>query len=324
MDVLFKRYFWAVWLVFLGLAALFAARTANMFVAARLEPAPDLGLGAASHGAWVPPPTVARVDVAKLGHLFGLEPPPPAANANADQNGQAKTPEDTTVCYTCAPVKTNLRLQLLATMLANESRWSMALITDLDKQATDYYFVHDRIKNATVYAIQRDPERVIIVNDDTHRLEYIDVVPGAGGMNANVGNLGTSYLPPPPQYGGQEVASNSGLEGVTRVNGNDYRITRERLNATLGNLNEVATQARIVPSFRNGVANGFKLFSIRPGSIYSAIGIQNGDVISRINGFDINSPDKALEIYQRLKDAQNVDLEVDRRGQTIKYHYSIQ
>ena len=79
-----------------------------------------------------------------------------------------------------------------------------------------------------------------------------------------------------------------------------------------------------MPSFKNGVANGFKLFSIRPGSIYSAIGIQNGDVITRINGFDINSPDKALEIYSRLKDAQNVDLQVDRRGQSMSYHYSIQ
>ena len=41
-------------------------------------------------------------------------------------------------------------------------------------------------------------------------------------------------------------------------------------------MNQIATQARIVPSFKNGVANGFKLFSIQPGSLYSAIGVENG------------------------------------------------
>lgn len=320
MELLFRRHFWAVWLVFLALSSTLVARTANSFVASALSPAPDLGLAGPPRGAWVPPPVPAQVDETKFGHLFGIDPPPPPADplAAAAQNA----PKDTRVCYTCAPVKSNLRLQLLATMVANEEKWSMALITDLDKQSTSYYFIGDPVKNAVVYDIQREPQRVVIVNNDTHRLEYIDSVPGSGAANVGIASLGTSPLPYNPMVG-NAYASNAPLSGVTHLGGTSYDITRGRLNATLGNLNQVATQARIVPSFQNGVANGFKLFSIQPGSIYSAIGIENGDVITRINGYDINSPDKALEIYQRLKDAQNVDLQVDRHGETLTYHYSI-
>ena len=76
--------------------------------------------------------------------------------------------------------------------------------------------------------------------------------------------------------------------------------------------------------FKNGVANGFKLFSIVPDSLYSKIGIQNGDVIRRINGYEMNSPDKALEIYQKLRDANRIEVEVERRGDTVRKSYSIE
>ena len=91
----------------------------------------------------------------------------------------------------------------------------------------------------------------------------------------------------------------------------------------MGNLSEVATKARIVPSFKNGKPNGFKLFSIKPGSIYSKIGLRNGDVIQSINGYEMNSPDKALEIYQKLKDSTSITVDIQRRGRAMTMNYGI-
>ena len=104
---------------------------------------------------------------------------------------------------------------------------------------------------------------------------------------------------------------------------NRYAVKKSFIDSTLSNLNAVATQARIVPSFKNGVANGFKLFSIQPGSLYSAIGVQNGDVIQRINGYEINSPDKALEVYQKLREAPQITIEGKRNGQPFRYEYKV-
>ena len=69
-----------------------------------------------------------------------------------------------------------------------------------------------------------------------------------------------------------------------------------------------------MPSFKNGAANGFKLFSIQPNSLYASIGIENGDVIQRVNGYEINSPEKALELYQKLRESRHVTIELERGG----------
>lgn len=320
MNLFFKRYFWAVWLVFLATAAWLVAGSANTWVAGLIEP--PLALEAPAPKRAAPPPSV-MVNALNFGRLFGIEPPPPPPVDTPEEVVE----EDSAICWTCAPVKTNLRLQLLATMVSSRKEWSLALISDLDKQETEYFVVGDRIKNARVHDVIREPQRVIIVNDDTHRLEYIDAVPGAGGGNMSaVAGLPNLNKPAAANDsdGGGDADDNDPALAVRQIDDNNYVIPQGRLDKTLADLNKVATQARIVPSFKNGVANGFKLFSIRPGSIYSAIGVQNGDVITRINGYDINSPDKALEVYGRLKDARNVEIDLERRGQVIKKRYAIE
>ena len=110
-----------------------------------------------------------------------------------------------------------------------------------------------------------------------------------------------------------QAPPNAGLGNGIRATGeNDYEIPRTEIDRTLANLNDVAMQARIVPAFKDGQAQGFKLFSIRPDSIYSKIGVQNGDVIKRINGFELNSPEKALEVYTKLKEASRIEIDIER------------
>ena len=63
--------------------------------------------------------------------------------------------------------------------------------------------------------------------------------------------------------------------------------------------------------------------SIQPGSLYASIGVENGDVIQRVNGYEINSPEKALELYQKLRESQHVTIELERGGQAIRKEYNI-
>lgn len=118
-------------------------------------------------------------------------------------------------------------------------------------------------------------------------------------------------------------ASESDGDEVQKTGDNEYLVSKDYIDDTMGNLSKVATQARIVPSFKNGKANGFKLFSIKPNSIYQKIGLQNGDVIQKINGYTIDSPDKALEIYSKLKTSRDVNIELLRRGRATSKNYNI-
>src|SRR5262249_7855987 len=162
---------------------------------------------------------------------------------------------------------TSLRVKLLGTLLAGRPQWSLASILDTGTNRAQTYMVGDKLEGAEVLEIER--ERVIIFNN--HRREFIDGDAGAGAAVA--------YNPPPrPATAADQHPSVLGT-GIRALSENEYEVPRTEIDKTLSNLNDVAMQARIVPAFKDGQAQGFKLFSIRPDSIYTKIGIQNGDVI---------------------------------------------
>ena len=112
-------------------------------------------------------------------------------------------------------------------------------------------------------------------------------------------------------------------KGIKKVGGNSYEVEQSEIDGALANLSKLATQARVVPAFEGGESIGFKLFSIRPNSLYAKIGLKNGDIVTRINGYEINSPDKALEIYQKLKDSKQINVDLKRRGKATTLDYAI-
>jgi len=160
-------------------------------------------------------------------------------------------------------------------------------------------------------------DRAYLLNVELNRYEYIalDEPPGSGKIAAA----------PTPKIEAQPVKDEGGdpAAGITKVSDTKYEVTQAAVNDALGNLSSLATQARIVPAFEGGQAVGFKLFSIRPGSLYSKIGVQNGDIIQKVNGYEITSPDKALEVYQKLRDGKAFSVDIKRRGKPMTMEYSI-
>jgi general secretion pathway protein C len=102
-----------------------------------------------------------------------------------------------------------------------------------------------------------------------------------------------------------------------------YEVQRSTLNSVLGNLALLSRSARIVPEVRAGRPAGSRLFAVRPDGPFAKIGLQNGDVIASINGLEMTSPEKALELYAKLKSANHLDLGLERNGQKISSDYTI-
>lgn len=304
MELLFRKYFWTVNLLFILLAALLVARTVNQFTAVLIAPGANAG-EARTTARPRAPELPANLDLERLAKLVGMPLPAPAPDV--------MEPEQQLADLNAEPVKSGLRLKLLGTLVAGDPEWSFASIQDMNTLKSTTYMVNDPIQGATVLEIERS--RVIILNNG--RKEFIDAT-GGDGVGAPVAMapvVPTTTNTAPPQ-------GNLG-EGVRPTGENTYEVDRGEVDKTLSNLNQVAMQARIVPAFKDGVAQGFKLFSIRPNSIYSKIGVQNGDVIKRINGLDLNSPEKALEVYTKLKDSSRIDLELERNGTTLRKTYNI-
>ncbi len=108
---------------------------------------------------------------------------------------------------------------------------------------------------------------------------------------------------------------------VRSVGPNAYVVSRDELTKATSNLASLSSQARLVPARRE---NGFKIFSIKPNSLYKKIGLENGDIIQRINGIDLTSPDKALEAYQRLRNVNKISIDIVRRGKKESMEYTIE
>jgi len=150
------------------------------------------------------------------------------------------------------------------------------------------------------------------------------VLDGAGGKAFTISETAEAAAAATQTASSRSGSSCPPLEGISQVDQTSWIIKRAATESWFANLNCFATQARIVPSFSDGKANGFKLFSIRPESLYAKLGIHNGDVIVSINGAELTSPEKALEIYTRLRNASVIDLQLTRRGQPLKHTYRLE
>lgn len=307
MDVLLKKYFWVINLVVIGICATFAGRAAAHFLeGAYLTGSDDASKYQAPRRA--PPQIAAKVhgkenDAIIHRDIFcsgctPVEPKPP-------QPGDGPQSAD---------VKTTLPLELVSTMVCpSDEPWSMAVIRDLSTKEKDPGMYNRGSKIGTTEALVHRvlTKRVYIKN--AGRLEYLEL---EGAASAQV----ASVQPPPMQP--TDPADIDVGKSIT-CSGNTCNIERKLVETVLSNTAALATAARFVPSIKDGKPNGFKLYAIRPNSIFGKIGLQNGDTIKAINGLDMSSPDKALEIYTKLRYASHLSVSVERRGENTTLDYSI-
>ncbi len=340
VESFFKRRFYVVHLLLLAVAAVLCARTttavAGHFVAERIKEK----AGANKPHARVPPPRVGPArDFNRVSeeNIFDGKREVVATQAVAPVDTGSE--HDANECEG-APA-TTLRLRLVGTVVFSEQESSVASIVDESQGSraeASMYSINDCDDDAAAAVDDEDPdaklaakpapcsrvgdsavlkriepETVCIWNDSEHRMESLDIAAKA----APRAPLARASRAPPRRRDDNLGAS------IHKTGDNSYEVGQSEVDKALNNLAQLSTQARIVPAFEGGKTVGFKLFSIRPGSLYSKVGLQNGDVITRINGYEMTSPEKGLEIYTKLKDSKAVTVDLKRRGKPLSLDYNI-
>jgi general secretion pathway protein C len=305
VETLLRKYLWAVDLAVVALCATFLGMSASGAVESKLA------------SMAVPP----RIAPAK--------PPKPDSKPAFNKDPTALLKRNM-FCSTCPPIfeeaaidtglvveqetKTALPLAVLAIMFApppNGIKWSIAVMRDTEAKIMGAYPVGGKIHGATVTGILET--RVYL--DNAGKPEYIDLFEAPA---------------PPPQAVAAAAApdKNDALamdlaNGIKKLSENKYELQRNTLESVLGNINLLSRSARIVPEMKDGKAAGFRLFAVRPDGPFAMIGMQNGDIISSINGLEITSPEKALEVYAKLKSASHLSLGMERNSQKVTKEYNI-
>jgi general secretion pathway protein C len=83
------------------------------------------------------------------------------------------------------------------------------------------------------------------------------------------------------------------------------------------------TRLRVVPELQNGSVIGIRLFGVRKNGLLDLLGIENGDRIDKVNGFEVGTPERALQAYARLRTETHLRVELVRRGRPMTIDYYV-
>ncbi|WP_320171799.1 type II secretory pathway component PulC-like protein [Maridesulfovibrio sp.] len=123
------------------------------------------------------------------------------------------------------------------------------------------------------------------------------------------------------KYGREEkkVVMWDQVQGLKLVRGKTNKIVVERAqaNEVLEDPNAFLKQALFKPNSKNGKTQGFRVTNIRTNSLLKKLGLENGDVLMRVNGEMITGPTKLLQVYGSLAGASAIYIDVERKGQML-------
>jgi general secretion pathway protein C len=129
--------------------------------------------------------------------------------------------------------------------------------------------------------------------------------------------------PEPPKTSGAPALPADIASKIQKVSDTEFNIDRSVVDKILENQAELMKSARIVPEQKDGKVVGVRMFGIRPDTLLGTLGLQNGDRLETLNGFNMASPEKALEAYARLRTASNLNVKVNRRGAPVSIDFHI-
>ncbi|MBI5101780.1 MAG: hypothetical protein HZB33_08115 [Nitrospirae bacterium] len=108
-----------------------------------------------------------------------------------------------------------------------------------------------------------------------------------------------------------------------RIGESTYQIDQQRVQQAIEKPDQILTDARFVPNIIDGRQQGFVLREVKAGGIYSSLGLQNGDVLLKVNDFSITNPETALQAFTALRGIDRAQLDVIRNGAKMTMTYQI-
>jgi general secretion pathway protein C len=321
-DKLLKRHFWAVILALVAIAAFLDAQGIVHVV--------SVGMGADAKQL-AAPPLMARVPVANASARSHATDAQPILERNpfdsvtgalreipSAETESAPPPPDLSDPYS-APICDGVKVLIIAA--SADPEWSFAALeTTQDKSKSVLRRRGGDVGGKTVKFVGWD--RVWMTSGSQLCQSQMFKPPA-------LTSAAVAAAPPPPQEAPLAAAGGAGgvdpsiKNGIQKIGATEYNVDRGVVDKILENQAELMRQARIVPVQENGKIVGISLFGVRPDTLLGTLGMENGDRLEKINGFDMTSPEKALEAYARLRTADHLTVSVNRRGQDMNLDYNI-
>jgi len=127
--------------------------------------------------------------------------------------------------------------------------------------------------------------------------------------------------PPRSSSPSSTTTSSENYSGIKQVGETSWVIPGEIAEQARDNFAELLKQARMEPHIVEGKTDGFVVRMIRPRSLLDQLGLRRGDVVVAINDVQLDSPEKALQIFQQLREARDIKVDLVRNDQSLTLEY---
>ncbi len=314
-----KRYDWILHLFTLTLCSYFLAQAGATYVGGLLESLPAGGQGGSA--------LLSKEGEGEAKKGTSLEDYQVIASRNIFNSSETAAPETTEGDMSAEQlgelgpaVKTSLEIKVLSTLAIGEGtdrRSSVVISGGKNTKGASVYFPGDAESfEPNVRLTKVAKGRIEFVNRS--RLEYAEIEdlskksiflsPEEVFGNAPV--LGAGETPKEETPGGA-VAEKSHIT-----------VDQKELDESMQHLDQLMTEIRIVPNFKDGRPAGMKVLSVKPGSVIGKLGIQRGDILEKVNGQELDIK-RGMELFTQMKDVKNFSLEISRRGKNQTFEYDI-
>lgn len=325
-DALFKKYFTLVVLALVALVAYFQASGTMALLGASLTET-----AATEVVATAPKPSAPRPERKTAEPLIKRNPfdsvtgPLDAKPAPAMPTPE---PEPRVVDPLRCPVCSDVKVQIVTE--SDDPEWSFAALQGNGDPMPQLRRVGDSVGNRQVAYIGFNPMEaspavwLTAGNDLCQALLFAKQPEVSTQPTAAAAPQAEPAAPAeaPPAKGAKPVPDDI-KNKIQKVSDNEFNVDRSVVDRILADQAELMRSARIVPEKKDGKVVGIRLFGIRQDTLLGTLGLQNGDRLETINGFDMASPEKALEAYARLRTANNLNVKINRRGQSQSIDYRI-
>jgi general secretion pathway protein C len=322
IDKLLRRHFWAVVLTLIAIAAFLGAQGMTQIVGVSLAVTEKQLAAVPLSGRLPPPPASASPHATNAEPIVARNPfdsvtgPLNAAPVSLPDEAASATAPDLSDPLN-APDCDGIRIIVIAA--SADPDWSFAAFESQAEQGKTYLRRRGGdVAGKTVAYVGWD--RVWMTSGNQLCQTRMFKPPSLASATA-----APSAPPPPPpaQSGGASGVSADIKNGIQKMSDTEFKVDRGVVDKILENQAELMRQARIVPEQENGKVVGIRLFGVRPDTLLGVLGMENGDRLEKINGFDMTSPESALEAYARLRTADHLTVSVNRRGQATNLDYNI-
>lgn len=304
-----RALFWGVDILLTAITVFFLVRgTEFLFATPLSEPVPLAAPASGSRNATFPKikPYEQYANLRKSS-LFGAL---SSSNVSVPKTVQEDLPE------------TTLDLELLGCVASPEPHLSFAIIRDKRSRTEDTYGVGDFIVGDARVEEVRESEVVIsrLGQREVLAMSFTDKTPSRPEANVFGSTARPANFPPitaPPRPSSSDVA-------IRTVNENLRYVNRAKLMEEIGNnIGQLAGQLRTSPNVVDNRPAGVKIDQVGSDPILGQSGLQPGDIIKSVNGIRVNSLDDMLGQNDRLQNAPEIRVVIERDGRHRTLVYKI-